>query len=266
MQCKRVRSKCQFEVYCSLFSDRNLRGDAIPTLLRLKLLQACDQWHSARVFTALTGSHCKFRLNTKGFFQLKAITGDAAQLLIQLKVNDELPANFEYCEARVPFFGRGKIVDVEASPGVGTVTVVDDGTTILWRMGPRPKVKELTLPATIRFKPKPAPAEEHTAAAATPATATGGQEQDPFITGPNAYVSISFHVNNYSMGGCNVDSSSVASSGGSKVKLHVATEFTTGEYIIWNSLGKSRRVVYGARFSTGIYSRGCHWFPRLCSA
>jgi hypothetical protein len=21
--------------------------------------------------------------------------------------------------------------------------------------------------------------------------------------------------------------------------------------------------LYGARFSTGIYSRGCHWFPRL---
>jgi hypothetical protein len=25
------------------------------------------------------------------------------------------------------------------------------------------------------------------------------------------------------------------------------------------------RLLYGARFSTEIYNRGCHWFPRLCS-
>ena len=66
---------------------------------------------------------------------------------------------------------------------------------------------------------------------------------DPFATGSNAYVSLSFQVNNYSMGGCTVDTASVASSGGSKVKLHIANEFTAGEYVIWNSLGKSRRVV-----------------------
>jgi hypothetical protein len=28
-------------------------------VLRLKLLRACDQWHSSRVFTFLTGSPCK---------------------------------------------------------------------------------------------------------------------------------------------------------------------------------------------------------------
>jgi hypothetical protein len=35
-------------------------------LLRLMLLHACDQWHSSRVFTPLTGLHCKFRPNTEG--------------------------------------------------------------------------------------------------------------------------------------------------------------------------------------------------------
>jgi hypothetical protein len=28
--------------------------------------QACDQWHSSRLSTFLTGWHCKFRPNTKG--------------------------------------------------------------------------------------------------------------------------------------------------------------------------------------------------------
>jgi hypothetical protein len=34
--------------------------------LRLKRYQACDQWHSSRVFAPLTGSHCKLRPNTEG--------------------------------------------------------------------------------------------------------------------------------------------------------------------------------------------------------
>jgi hypothetical protein len=54
-------------VRCAFF-DRNLhsRMPLVPTPARLKLLQACDQWHSSRLSTFLTGSHCKFRPNTKG--------------------------------------------------------------------------------------------------------------------------------------------------------------------------------------------------------
>jgi hypothetical protein len=50
------------------FSDGNLhsRMPLVPTPARLKLLQACDQWHSSRKFTPLTGSHCKLRPNTEG--------------------------------------------------------------------------------------------------------------------------------------------------------------------------------------------------------
>jgi hypothetical protein len=49
--------------------DSNLhsRMPLIPTpLLRLKLLQACDQWHSSRASSFLTSSHCKLRPNTEG--------------------------------------------------------------------------------------------------------------------------------------------------------------------------------------------------------
>jgi hypothetical protein len=44
------------KVRCA-FSDRNLhsRMPLDPTHARLKLLHACDQWHSSRVFTPLTG-------------------------------------------------------------------------------------------------------------------------------------------------------------------------------------------------------------------
>jgi hypothetical protein len=39
---------------------------SFTALLRLKRYQACDQRHSSRVFTLLTGSHCKLRPNTAG--------------------------------------------------------------------------------------------------------------------------------------------------------------------------------------------------------
>jgi hypothetical protein len=35
-------------------------------LIRLKRSQACGQWHSSRVFTPLTGGHCKLCPNTVG--------------------------------------------------------------------------------------------------------------------------------------------------------------------------------------------------------
>jgi hypothetical protein len=35
-------------------------------LLRLKRCHTCDQWHSSRVSTPLTGSHCKLRPTTEG--------------------------------------------------------------------------------------------------------------------------------------------------------------------------------------------------------
>jgi hypothetical protein len=38
----------------------------VPTPARLKLLQACDQWHSSQMSTPLTSSHCKLRPNTEG--------------------------------------------------------------------------------------------------------------------------------------------------------------------------------------------------------
>jgi hypothetical protein len=50
------------------FVDRNLhsRMPLDPTHVRLKLLHPCDQWHSSRVSTRLTGWHCKLRRNTEG--------------------------------------------------------------------------------------------------------------------------------------------------------------------------------------------------------
>jgi hypothetical protein len=57
--------------YGARFRQRFKLVDAIGShASRLKLLHACDQCHSSRGFTPLTGWHCKFRPNTEGWSSL----------------------------------------------------------------------------------------------------------------------------------------------------------------------------------------------------
>jgi hypothetical protein len=56
-------------VRCARVFDRNLHSRmplSFTPSLRLKRCHACDQWHSSRVPTPLTSSHCKLRPNTEG--------------------------------------------------------------------------------------------------------------------------------------------------------------------------------------------------------
>jgi diketogulonate reductase-like aldo/keto reductase len=58
--------------------DRNSRTRPLsftPLRLRLKLVYACDQWHSSWVVTPLTGWHCKFCPNTEGLISYCNKTG-----------------------------------------------------------------------------------------------------------------------------------------------------------------------------------------------
>jgi hypothetical protein len=59
----------EWAVRCAFF-DRNLhsRMPLVPTPARFKLQASRrgNQWHSSRMFTPLTGSHCELRPNTEG--------------------------------------------------------------------------------------------------------------------------------------------------------------------------------------------------------
>ena len=48
--------------------------------------------------------------------------------------------------------------------------------------------------------------------------------------------------------------------GESGARVTVPSRDTVSDII---SVRGTRDEVYGARFSTGIYTRGCHWFPRM---
>jgi hypothetical protein len=61
MQSRKSSARCAF-----FYRNSHLRKPLVPTPARLKLLQACDQWHSSQVSTFLTSPHCKLRPNTEG--------------------------------------------------------------------------------------------------------------------------------------------------------------------------------------------------------
>ncbi len=183
-------------------------------------------------------------LPVRGFFQLKTIGGGAVQMLLQLKVDDKLPTSFEACEARIPLHGRGRVDDVEANPGNGSVVVEDngpDGGTLVWKLNIKRRGMELSLPATVRFGG--GGAADAVIAAEAASLVSHSDVSDPFCAGANACVQIIFALNDYSVGGCTIDPGTVTSSSSAKVKVQVARRVLAGEYLIWNSLGRSRRCV-----------------------
>jgi hypothetical protein len=68
----RILSSRLHNWWCSVYGLRfrqiwsHSRMPLVSTPARLKLLHVCDQWHSSRAFTPLTGCHCKLRPNTEG--------------------------------------------------------------------------------------------------------------------------------------------------------------------------------------------------------
>jgi hypothetical protein len=54
------------DVRCSFSAEIYTRGCHWFPRLLASSEQACDQWHSFRVSTFLTSSHCKLRPNTEG--------------------------------------------------------------------------------------------------------------------------------------------------------------------------------------------------------
>jgi hypothetical protein len=102
-------------VRCAFFG-RNLHSrmplDPMPARLtaRLKLLHACDQWHSSRVSTFLTSSHCNLRPNTEGqctqagsHYLLQRIHGERRR---------ELEEGVVWCPARVQGGGGHAVKDL----------------------------------------------------------------------------------------------------------------------------------------------------------
>ena len=66
------------------------------------------------------------KLPIRGFFQMKAINENSTRILVQLKLEEGLPNQFDFCEARVPFQGR-TVASIDGTPTSGSLAVSPSG-------------------------------------------------------------------------------------------------------------------------------------------
>ncbi|KAG1681057.1 AP-5 complex subunit mu-1 [Nymphon striatum] len=185
-----------------------------PPLHRLKLLS----------FTAPTDSGPPIY----GIYQMQGIK--KVDLLLQLKLNSQLKNSFEFFDATLPFFHRGRISFVDCKPTSGSVRVSDDRRTLVWNLGQKfpSRTASVSLTATVHF---------------IDLDTNENVIEDSFCVGMTAYASINFKMNDFTLSGCHVDQKYVQTTPNTKFKFTCNTELVSAEYKIWNCYGDSPLVV-----------------------
>jgi len=165
------------------------------------------------------------KMPMRGFYQMKEISPTEVKLLLQIKLEEYVKNEFEYCRVILPFFNHGNIENVSATVTTGEYTVREDKKAIVWDIGTKftNKNKEVALPATVHFN------------LATKHTKNG--DGDPFCVGSNCYAKMEFKVLGYSHVNI-VNKNIVIQPKGAPPKITVDRYFMAGEYVIWNSWGK----------------------------
>ncbi|XP_072124341.1 AP-5 complex subunit mu-1 isoform X2 [Mobula birostris] len=159
-----------------------------------------------------------------GFYQM---TEEKQQLKIavNLKLHESVKNGFEYCEAHIPFFNRGPIINTDCKVNHGQLEVAREKSLLVWIIGQKfPKSLEVSLTGTVTFY--------GVGAANQPM-----QPTDPFCIGLTAYVKLYFRIPDYTLTGCYVDQHSVQVYSSAKPKIVTSKELLSSEYYIWNSKG-----------------------------
>lgn len=121
---------------------------------------------------------CKYKISgmkripIRGFYQMKEISRDSVQILVQLKLDEDMKNEFEYCDCIIPF--KHMIKSHKIATVIGTLAIGYDKRSLVWRIGNKFKTMELSLPGRIYF-------ETHNPSETIP---------DPFLVGNNSYVKV----------------------------------------------------------------------------
>jgi AP-5 complex subunit mu-1 len=166
------------------------------------------------------------KLPLRGFYQMKEAVDGEVQILVQLKLNEEVNNEFEYCELEIPFPNKGKIASIDSTPTAGTVTVHPERkNSLLWNIGTKftHRNLEVALPASVYFE------------------AGDGVIRDPFLAqNNNSYVALNFRILNWTASGVNIERKNISIFPKPSNKLYIIDRSVTSEdYKIWNSLGQA---------------------------
>lgn len=168
------------------------------------------------------------RLPVRGFYQMREDGPTRAKLLLQLKLDASVNNAFAHFEVVLPFRNRGHVSAVQATPSTGSVAVSHtDPAALVWTIGQRVSAAnlEVALAALVSFD-----------AAAVP------DSSDPFCAGPNCFAQVRFRVQRWAPSALGIDPKKIAVFPVGKTKPTIVVDrcCVSGEYLIWNSLGKAR--------------------------
>ncbi|XP_048440449.1 AP-5 complex subunit mu [Pyrus x bretschneideri] len=210
----------------------------------------------------------------KGFYQLSMVSEDKGDFLFKLRLLDgyKSPLAMEFCTVTMPFPTR-RVVSFDGTPSVGMVSTTDH--SVEWKivMGGRGLTKsiEATFPGKVQFAPwKPQKSPTSSSAFGSIADEDSDIETDgnnnnmvnvdefltekmskdlhpadleePFCWHAYNYAKVSFKIVGASLSGMSSDPKSVSIYPTVKAPVEFSTQVTSGDYILWNTLGRCPSV------------------------
>ena len=162
----------------------------------------------------------------RGFYQMKLVAAKEAKLLIQIKLNEKVTNNFEYCSIVIPFDGIGKVESFEVSPTEGTVKKANE-TDIVWELGNAISGRKLecALPMSVTFLDEIQ------------------SQHSPSSSSPSCFIDLNFKILDCTLAGVKVaEEVSIHPKPSTSVNITLSNTVRSGCYRIWNSLGEVREV------------------------
>ncbi|KAI3945403.1 hypothetical protein MKW92_016733 [Papaver armeniacum] len=204
----------------------------------------------------------------KGFYQLSMVSEDEGY---------KSPITMEYCTLTMPF-PRRKIISFDGNPSIGTISTTEH--SVEWKIvtigrGISGKSIEATFPGTIKFAPKTI---QKLSTLSRPAHGLITEDDDdeseninnianiedfllekmnkdlppvdleePFCWQSYNYARVSFKISGATMSGMLIDPKSVTVYPTVKAPVEFTTQVSSGDYILWNTLGKCPFVAAAPR-------------------
>ncbi|XP_022722315.1 AP-5 complex subunit mu-like [Durio zibethinus] len=211
----------------------------------------------------------------KGFYQLSMVSEDEGAFLFKLCLLEgyKSPLTMEFCNVTMPF-PRRRVLSFHGTPSIGTVSNAEH--SVEWKIitsgrGLSGKSIEAIFPGTVRFAPwqtQRLPSFRSVFEGATDEESDNETEsannmvnteeflmekmnkdlptvdlEEPFSWHAYNYAKVSFKIVGASLSGMSIDPKSVSIYPAVKAPVELSTQVTSGDYILWNTLGKCPSAV-----------------------
>ncbi|CDO98962.1 unnamed protein product [Coffea canephora] len=206
----------------------------------------------------------------KGFYQLSMVSENEGAFLFKLRLMEgyKTPLSLEFCTVTM-LFPRRMVASCDGTPSIGTVFSTE--RSVEWRIitsgrGVSGKSIEATFSGTLKFVPwqtkKPPSSgsvfgsiddEDSDFETDSPNNIVNVEDflaekmskdlqavdlEEPFCWQAYSYAKVSFKMVGSTLSGMSIDPKSVSIFPAVKAPVELSAQVTSGEYILWNTLGK----------------------------